>query len=92
MRNRLARASIRKRTGQPWTVRSIRMLVLRLVKENPQWGYRRINSHRPHQGLNQAAPLRAVPAAITDPDRINRLNIVRGDHLGGTLYEYRHAA
>jgi putative transposase len=50
------------------------------------------NSHRPHQGLNQAAPLRAVPASITDPDRINRLNIVRGDHLGGTLHEYRHAA
>jgi transposase InsO family protein len=50
------------------------------------------NSHRPHQGLDQAAPLRVVPTPITDPDRISRLNIVREDRLGGTLHEYRHAA
>jgi len=49
------------------------------------------NAHRPHQGLDQAAPLRAVPTPITNPDRINRLNIVREDRLGGTLHEYRHA-
>lgn len=49
------------------------------------------NLHRPHQGLDQAAPLRAVPVPITDPDRINRLNILREDRLGGTLHEYQHA-
>jgi len=42
------------------------------------------NAHRPHQGLDQAAPLRAVPTPITDPDRITRLDILREDRLGGT--------
>lgn len=50
------------------------------------------NVRGPHQGLGQAAPLRVVPAPITDPDRINRLTILREDRLGGTLHEYRHAA
>jgi putative transposase len=30
-----------KRPGRPPTVRSIRVLVLRLVRENPSWGYQR---------------------------------------------------
>ncbi|MFD8382345.1 hypothetical protein ACFV2X_28155 [Streptomyces sp. NPDC059679] len=29
--------------GRPRTVRSIRVLVLRLAKENPSWGYRRLH-------------------------------------------------
>jgi hypothetical protein len=29
--------------GRPSTVRSIRALVLRLVRENPGWGYRRVH-------------------------------------------------
>jgi transposase len=32
-----------KRTGRPPTVRSIRLLVLRLVRENPSWAYRRVH-------------------------------------------------
>lgn len=32
-----------KRPGRPRTVRSIRLLVLRLAKENPSWGYRRLH-------------------------------------------------
>lgn len=32
-----------KRRGRPPTVRSIRVLVLRVVRENPQWGYRRVH-------------------------------------------------
>src|SRR3569833_1101994 len=31
------------RQGQPPTMRSIRVLVLRLVRENPGWGYRRVH-------------------------------------------------
>jgi putative transposase len=32
-----------KSPGRPYTVRSIRRLVLRLVRENPGWGYRRVH-------------------------------------------------
>jgi putative transposase len=32
-----------KRPGRPPTVRSIRVLVLRMVRENPGWGYRRVH-------------------------------------------------
>src|SRR5213082_1929404 len=38
---RHAATSRPKRPGRPRTVRSIRALVLRLVQENPSWGYRR---------------------------------------------------
>lgn len=31
------------RPGRPCTVRSVRALVLRLVRENPAWGYRRVH-------------------------------------------------
>jgi putative transposase len=40
---RHARISRPKRLGRPPTVRSIRMLVLRLARENNSWGYRRIH-------------------------------------------------
>jgi transposase len=50
------------------------------------------NGHRPHQALNQAAPLRETPASVTDPGRISRLDIRRHDRLAGVIHEYRHAA
>jgi putative transposase len=50
------------------------------------------NEHRPHQGIAGARPLRPLPAPITDPERIDRLNIRRHTRLGGILNEYRHAA
>ncbi|MET8355324.1 helix-turn-helix domain-containing protein, partial [Micromonospora sp. NPDC005206] len=40
---RHAAASRPKRPGRPRTVRSIRALVLRLARENPSWGYRRLH-------------------------------------------------
>ncbi len=49
------------------------------------------NAHRPHQAMNQAAPLRAVPEPL-DPGQIARLDIRRRDRLGGAIHEYRHAA
>jgi transposase InsO family protein len=50
------------------------------------------NAHQPHQAMHQAAPLRAVPEPITDPERATRLDIRRNDRIGGVIHEYRHAA
>ncbi|MGW0203759.1 integrase core domain-containing protein [Nonomuraea sp. NPDC003201] len=50
------------------------------------------NRHRPHQALDQAAPLRAAPEPITDPAKIIDPKVRRRDRLGGVLHEYLHAA
>ncbi len=52
---RHAAASRTKRPGRPRTVRSIRVLVLRLAKENPSWGYRRIHGELLVLGVKIAA-------------------------------------
>jgi putative transposase len=41
--SRHAARSRPKRPGRPRTVRSIRVWVLRLARENPRWGYRRLH-------------------------------------------------
>ncbi|MFC7723107.1 helix-turn-helix domain-containing protein [Nonomuraea recticatena] len=43
-----------KRRGRPPTVRSIRALVLRLVRENPSWGYRRVHGELSTLGIKVA--------------------------------------
>jgi transposase InsO family protein len=55
MRQRHATISRRKRPGRPPTARSIRALVLRLVRENPAWGYRRIHGELAMLGVTVAA-------------------------------------
>jgi putative transposase len=55
MTQRHANASKPKRPGRPPTVRSIRNLVLRLVRENPSWGYRRIHGELAALGIKVAA-------------------------------------
>jgi transposase InsO family protein len=50
------------------------------------------NQHRPHRALHAAAPLRPLPQPITEPDRLDHLDIRRRDRLGAILHEYRHAA
>jgi putative transposase len=58
-RNLLARqhaaVSRPKRVGRPRTVRSIRLLVLRLARENPSWGYRRMHGELLVLGMQVAA-------------------------------------
>jgi transposase len=44
-----------QRPGRPPTVRSIRALVLRLAKDNPHWGYRRIHGELVVLGITLAA-------------------------------------
>jgi hypothetical protein len=50
------------------------------------------NRYRAHQAIQQAAPLRAVPPPITDPQHITGLDIRRHDRLGGIIHEYQHVA
>ena len=48
VRRRWAARSVRGRTGRPATRRTIKALVLRLARENPGWGYRRIHGATLH--------------------------------------------
>lgn len=54
---RHAERSRPKRVGRPRTVRSIRTLVLRLVRENPSWGYRRVHGELLVLGVSVAASI-----------------------------------
>ncbi len=54
-RRRWAARSKRRRTGRPTTRRNIKALVLRLAKENSEWGYRRIHGELAGLGVNIAA-------------------------------------
>jgi putative transposase len=55
IKKRHAARSAPKRRGRPPTVRSIRVLVLRLVRENPEWGYRRVHGELLILGVKVAA-------------------------------------
>ena len=52
---RHARRSRPRHPGRPRTVHSIRVLVLRLVRENPGWGYRRVHGELLVLGVKVAA-------------------------------------
>jgi len=55
MARRHAERSRHMRVGRPRTVRSIRVLVLRLVRENPHWGDRRVHGELLVLGVQVAA-------------------------------------
>ena len=55
IRRRWAVRSKRGRTGRPATRRNIKALVLRLARENPGWGYRRIHGELAGLGVKIAA-------------------------------------
>jgi putative transposase len=54
MKRRHARICRPKRCGRPPTVRSIRTLILPLVRENPGWGYRRVHGELATLGVKVA--------------------------------------
>jgi hypothetical protein len=55
VRRRWAARSMRGKTGRPTTRRNINALVLRLARENPEWGYRRIHGELAGLGIKVAA-------------------------------------
>ena len=55
IRRRWAARSMCGKTGRPATRRNIRALVLRLARENPSWGYRRIHGELAGLGVTAAA-------------------------------------
>lgn len=55
LRRHHAKQSRPKQPGRPPTVRSIQHLVLRLARENPSWGYRRVHGELAGLGIKVAA-------------------------------------
>jgi putative transposase len=55
VRRRWAARSMHSKTGRPATRRNIKALVLRLARENPEWGYRRIHGELAGLGVKVAA-------------------------------------
>jgi len=55
VRRRWAARSMHGKTGRPATRANIRALVLRLARENPEWGYRRIHGELAGLGVRVAA-------------------------------------
>ncbi|MFD4556592.1 integrase core domain-containing protein [Streptomyces sp. NPDC058469] len=55
LKRRHAATCVPRRRGRPPTIRSIRILVLRLARENTSWGYRRIHGELAALSINVAA-------------------------------------
>jgi putative transposase len=55
LRRRRAAQSMRGRTGRPAARQTIRALVIRLARQNPEWGYRRIHGELAGLGVKVAA-------------------------------------
>jgi transposase len=76
--------STRRRPGRPATVRSIARLTVRLARENPLWGYRRIHG--------ELAKLGATVAASTVYEILRTAGIDRAPRRDGpTWRQFLHA-
>ncbi len=73
-RRRWATRSMRGRTGRPATRRNIKALVLRLARENTEWGYRRIHGELAGLGVKVAASTvwEILKASGVDPAPLRR--------------------
>jgi putative transposase len=71
IRRRWAARSMRGKTGRPATRWNIKALVLRLARENPEWGYRRIHGELAGLGIKVAASTvwEILKASGIDPGR-----------------------
>ena len=74
VRRRWATRSKRGRTGRPATRRNIKALVLRLARENTEWGYRRIHGELAGLGVAVAASRvwEILKASGVDPAPLRR--------------------
>ena len=75
VRRRWATRSMRGRTGRPAVRRNIKALVLRLARENTEWGYRRIHGEPAGLGVAVAASTvwEILKASGVDPAPLRRI-------------------
>jgi putative transposase len=81
LRRRHAEASRPQRPGRPPTIRSIQALVLRLVRENTNWGYRRVHGELHTPGIKVA------PSTVWEILKTNGIEPApHRDHLTWTTF------
>ena len=80
VRRRWAARSMLGSAGRPATRRNIQALVLRLARENPDWGYRRIHGEMAGLGVKVAAStvweILRVSGNVPAPREVNILTVV----------------
>ena len=77
VRRRWAAKSTRGKSGRPATRRNIKTLILRLARENPEWGYRRIHGELAACLCSQGFASAGTVAAVTRPGPHDRAQITR---------------
>jgi putative transposase len=78
VRRRWAARSMRGKAGRPATRRNVRALVLRLARENPGWGYRRIHGELAGLGI------KAAPSTVWEILKANGIDPAR--HRAGPAW------